>query len=159
MGRPRKYQTEEERKAAKRESKRKWYQNNFADYYQNNREKFAEHNVENYQKNKENILKQIREKRTTPIGKAQMHVDNYVRIDRLYKRGECTLTPEWIIEHIFSQPCHYCGETDWKKLGCDRLDNNLPHTPENVVPCCCECNKKKQKTPYDEYMKKIGKIA
>ena len=166
MGRPRKYFTEEEQKAARREYNKQYYQNNRdrivkqqADYYQNNKEKFAEYNAEYYQKNKEKILEQITEKRITPIGKAQMHVDNYIRIDRAYKRGECTLTPEWIVEHIFSQPCHYCGKTDWTEIGCDRIDNSLPHTPDNVVPCCTDCNKKKARYSYDEFMKMIGKIA
>ena len=77
----------------------------------------------------------------------------------MYNRGECTLTPDWIVEHIFNQPCHYCGKTDWTKMGCDRIDNSLPHTQDNVVPCCAECNRKKARYSYDEYMKMIGKMT
>lgn len=27
-------------------------------------------------------------------------------------------------------------------IGCNRLDNNRPHTEDNVEPCCYECNAK-----------------
>ena len=139
MGRPRKYFTEEERKAAERERKRRWYQNN--------KEKIAAYHAE-----------YDAEYHSSPLGRATNILGNYRHADKLYNRGECTITPDWIVENIFSQPCHYCGRTDWYELGCDRIDNSLPHTPDNVVPCCCECNKKRGTTPYDEFMKLIGKI-
>lgn len=156
----RKYFTEEERKAARRERQRKYQ----AKYRKNNKEKIAEYR----QANKEKITEyssayradhkaEIAAYRATPFGRASHLVGSYRREDRKYNRGECTVTPEWMVDNIFTQPCHYCGETDWHKLGCDRIDNNLPHTPDNVVPCCWECNNKKQKTPYDEYMRLIGK--
>lgn len=151
MGRPRKYQTEEERIAAKRESRRRWRVNNAeyqAEYYQNNKEKIAEQKAE-YQV----------EYRSTPKGRACNLVGTYKQSDKKQNRGECTLTPDWIVENIFNQPCHYCGETDWHELGCDRIDNSLPHRPGNVVPCCTECNRKKARYSYDEYMKMIGKIV
>ena len=91
--------------------------------------------------------------------RAYSMIKSYKATDKKHNRGECTLTPVWVVENIFSQPCHYCNETDWLKIGCDRIDNSLPHTPDNVVPCCFHCNCKKGVTPYDEYMKKIGKIA
>lgn len=170
MGRPRKYLTEEERKAAERESRRRWYHNNKekiaeykvvynAEYRQANKEHIAEYWAEWLQNNKEKRAEYQAEYRSTPLGRAIYLLDNYKRNDKDANRGECTLTPEWIVENIFSQPCHYCGKTDWHELGCDRIDNSLPHTPDNVVPCCWECNNKKQKTPYDEFMKLIGKIA
>lgn len=151
MGRHKKYKTEEERIAAKRESRRRWRKANpeyHAEYYQNNKEKIAEQKAE-YQV----------EYRSTPKGRAGSLLSIYKQSDKRYNRGECTLTADWIVENIFSQPCHYCGETDWKELGCDRIDNNLPHTPDNVVSCCTECNRKRGTTPYDEYMRLIGKIA
>jgi hypothetical protein len=36
--------------------------------------------------------------------------------------------------------CVYCGETDWHKLGCDRIDNSKPHSKDNVVCSCKDCN-------------------
>ena len=50
------------------------------------------------------------------------------------------MTAEWIIKNIFSRPCAHCGETDWRKLGCNRLDNSKPHTMDNCEPCCLKCN-------------------
>lgn len=178
-----KYLTEEERKAARRESQRKWAEKNKekiskrqaeycqinkekiakrqAEYYQNNKEKIAEYNAEYNQNNKEKIAKRNSEYggkyRLTPFGRASNLLKAYSRSDKKYNRGECTLTPDWIIEHIFSQPCHYCGRTDWLKIGCDRIDNSLPHIPDNVVPCCTECNTKRGTTPYEEYLKLVGK--
>lgn len=153
-----KYNTEEERKAAKRASKRRWraaHPDYMTEYYQANKEKFAEY----YQNNKEKIDKHQAEYNSTPKGRATNLAGSYNANDKLYNRGECTLTADWIVQNIFSKPCHYCGETDWKELGCDRIDNSLPHIPENVVPCCYHCNCKKGVTPYDEYMRMIGKIT
>lgn len=78
--------------------------------------------------------------RSTPIGRANHLLTAYRQLDRKYNRGECTLTAEWILQHIFTQPCAHCGETDWRKLGCNRLDETLPHTQDNVEPCCKKCN-------------------
>ena len=211
MGRPRKYLTEEERKAAKREYNAKYRQANKekiaaqqaeyyqankekkiayrAKYYQDNKERILEHQNEYYQDNKERILEyqkeynqKNKEKRLeyqtkwyqahpdynneynikyqkTPIGRAKHLITRYRGADKEKNRGECTITGDWIVENIFSKSCHYCGESDWTKMGCDRIDNALPHTPDNVVPCCTECNKKRGKTPYDEFMKLIGKVT
>ena len=187
-----KYNTEEERKAAIRESrkrwnkkhseqvkeyKKRWYENNpdyFSEYYQKNKNKILEHNAEYsqrnkeeiaeyqseyYHKNRETINKRLSEYYSTPKGRALSLVSKYKNADHKYNRGECTLTKEWILENVFSgQQCHYCEESDWKELGCDRKDSNLPHTPENCVPCCKKCNSKKGKKPYDEFLRLIGKI-
>lgn len=117
MGRKRKYFTEEERKAAQRKASRRWKANN--------KEKNAGYMVE-YRK--------------TPKGRAKMLIDSYRGEDKKYNRGECTLTADWVVENIFSQPCAHCGKIGWNIIGCNRLDNSLPHTPDNVEPCCCECN-------------------
>ncbi len=177
MGRPRKYFTEEEKKAAQREYERR-YRETHKDkiaaknvrYYQNNKDKIAEYQTEWYQNNKDKIAakkteyrknnkeyfaKYMTEYRLTPFGRASSLVSSYRRTDKKYNRGECTITADWIVENIFSQPCHYCGETDWTKLGCDRKDSSLPHTPENCVPCCKHCNDMKGAMSYDDYIKKI----
>lgn len=115
MGRKRKYNTEEEMLAAKRE--------------------------------------RIKKQRETPLGRARHLIDNYRRLDKKYNRGECTLTAQWIVDNIFSKPCAHCGETDWHKLGCNRLNNSLPHATNNVETCCKKCNDmiasyEKRKTVY-----------
>ena len=51
------------------------------------------------------------------------------------------VSSSWIVENIFSgQKCVYCGDQDWKHLGCDRIDNSKPHTADNVVCSCGLCN-------------------
>lgn len=171
MGRPRKYFTEEERIAAIKENKRRYYQKNkddneFKAKRRENTKRYAQKHPEVVKKRE----KSWREKhpeydadygatyRKTPKGRAVYLLKGYKREDKKHNRGECTLTGDWIVEHIFNQPCHYCGRTDWHELGCDRIDNNLPHTPDNVIPCCWECNRKKGLTPYNEFMRMIGKI-
>ena len=106
------------------------------------------------QANKEKISEQKKERYNTPHGRAFCLINNYKQKDKKLNRGECTLTAEWIISNIFSKSCHYCGETDWRKLGCDRIDNSKPHTVDNVVPCCLKCNNERQKMNYEEYINK-----
>lgn len=103
-----------------------------------------------YRKDHLEILKAKQAERySTKQGRARVMVIAYKRIDRL-KNTVCTLTPEWMVDNIFSgQTCHWCGETDWQKLGCDRIDNTKPHTPDNVVPSCWDCNNKRNGASYD----------
>lgn len=91
----------------------------------------------------------------TKNGRANKLVTAYKHSDKIYDRGECTLTGEWIVNNIFTQKCQYCGESDWNKLGCDRIDNTKPHTPENVVPCCSECNTKRNHKQYNDFLKEL----
>lgn len=161
-----KYFTEEERKQAQREASRRYRQKNKekiaaynAEYRKNNKEYYTQYNAEWLQNNKEERAAYRAEYYSTQFGRANSLLNGYRRSDKERNRGECTLTEDWIIEHIFSKPCNYCGETEWTKIGCDRKDSSIPHTPDNCVPCCKHCNDKKGATPYDEYMKKIGKIA
>lgn len=143
------YFTEEERKEArrkqKRESNRRWRETHpeyRKQYYQDNKEKELEQNKQYRQDNKEKISEINKQYRQTPIGRAVNLLGGYQRNDKKYKRGECTLTAQWIVENIFTKPCAHCGKTGWEIIGCNRLDNTLPHTPDNVEPCCEECNKK-----------------
>ena len=172
-----KYTTEEERITALREQKKKWYQANkekVAEWYQKNKEKIAEYRkvnkekiaeyrkankdkisarmAEYYQANKERIAEKKAEYDATPIGRAAYLLRGYIRKDKKYKRGECTLTAQWIVDNIFTKPCHYCGETDWRKIGCDRIYNYKPHTMDNVVPCCTKCNRKRGRKEYNKFV-------
>lgn len=117
-------------------------------YQQEHKEEINEYFKQYYQDNKENYKQYYQ----TPMGRASTLVSAYRQEDKKYNRGECTLTPEWIIDNIFTQPCHWCKKTDWHKIGCDRIDNSLPHTPDNVNPCCEECNKKRGRRTYEEFL-------
>lgn len=91
---------------------------------------------------------------STKKGRASNLLCSYRQNDKKYNRGECTLTADWVIENIFSQPCAHCGETDWHKIGCNRLDNSKPHTPDNVEPCCKKCNDKLARDEFSDILKK-----
>ena len=102
----------------------------------------------------------------TKNGRAHSLLGAYRVSDTKYGRGECTLTAEWIVDNIFTKPCVHCGETDWRKIGCNRLDNSRPHTPDNVEPCCKNCNDKlgraeldkKQSKPLDQIDTETGEV-
>lgn len=115
-----KYFTEEERIAARRESNRR--------SYQKHKEKRTEYSKQ--------YMGQ------TPMGRAHNLLTSYKQSDKKHNRGECTLTAKWIVDNIFTKKCAHCEKTGWDKMGCNRIDNSLPHTPDNVEPCCEECNKK-----------------
>lgn len=80
----------------------------------------------------------------TKEGLAKQRIDNYNREDRLHDREKGNLTPDWFIEVIFGSSCIYCGDSDWKHLGADRIDNSLPHLKSNCVCSCGICNVERQ---------------
>lgn len=72
---------------------------------------------------------------------------------------------------LFTGRCHYCGAPptrvrERKDLigtytfnGIDRVSNSLGYVPDNVVPCCYECNlakSKSEKTDFLQHAMKIG---
>lgn len=146
---------------------KKWYQANkerileeHKEYYQANKEQISEYQKEYQKLNKERILEQmkeyrqankeriseyIKEYRSTPIGRATNIVNANNHKDRA-KGFDISNNVDrlWVVENIFSgQKCIYCGDSDWTHLGCDRIDNAKPHTPDNVVCCCSECNEER----------------
>ena len=171
-----KFLTEEEKKEAKRISNAKWYQKNrerelerMREWRAENNEKIADYRKGYYQKNKERELEQHKKWREqnpeywkeyikTPMGRALYLVSNYKQDDKEANRGECTLTARWIVDNIFTQKCRYCQKDDWTELGCDRVDNDLPHTPDNVVCCCEKCNKERGTKSFEEFLKIKGII-
>ena len=54
---------------------------------------------------------------------------------------------EWTISEVKycelrSQKCYYCLQNlNPTGTGLDRIDNKKGYTLENVVPCCCDCNR------------------
>lgn len=168
-----KYFTEEERKAARKETLKRYNQSEKRKatqkrYEENNNEKVLE-SKKQYNQSEKGKASQKRYEESHPDikneyynsleGKAVSKLNKYRQMDRKYTNGGTTLTSVWIIENIFSgQKCIYCGESDWTKLGCDRIDNSKPHTPENVVCSCGKCNnerrcKRMSMTEFMEYKK------
>lgn len=133
------------------------------EYYKKHKEEYKKRAAEYYKQNREKVLDQHKQKkailteylkkyRKTAIGRANMLLQKYNQSDEIYGRGKGDLTAQWIVENIFSQPCHYCRENDWTKIGCDRIDNSKPHTKNNVVPCCKDCNVKRGRKEYNSFI-------
>jgi hypothetical protein len=126
-----------------REYSREYYAQNkefYKTYYERNKDKILEYHKTRRDETKEKRSKWQAQYNATKNGRAHKLVTGYKYADKRYGRGECTLTAQWIVDNIFSKPCVHCGETDWHKLGCNRLDNTKPHTEDNVEPCCSRCN-------------------
>lgn len=153
-----KYFTEEERKAAQKEAQKRW-RNAHPDYFKEHMQQWRKENPEKEREKVKKYSQEHPEKAAerrkkyfkTPKGRASNLLTSYRQQDKNTNKGECTLTSEWIIENIFSKPCHYCGKEGWDVIGCDRIDNSKPHTPDNVVPCCWECNTKRKLMDYNEF--------
>lgn len=116
---------------------------------------------EKKEKIKEEVIKaKERKKQSAELRRAKNLVSDYKWHD-VNTHGfndEVDFDGQWIVDNIFDKGCIYCGETDWRKLGCDRIDNTKPHTKDNVVPCCTRCNKlRSNKFTVDE-MKEIGAV-
>lgn len=102
------------------------------------------YNKEWYLKNREKKLEQNtlynKTYSKTKMGRALRLLGSYNVNDIKYSRGKGDLTAKWLVDNILSKPCAHCGESDWRKIGCNRLDDSKPHTMDNVEPCCRKCN-------------------
>lgn len=133
----------EEEKERNRKRAKEWYWKNKDKAIERIKEwskENSKHRSEYLKKYKETHKEEIKEWYKSKKGRASYLLQNYKREDRKYNRGECDLTVEWIINNIFSMNCVHCGESDWRNIGCNRLDNSKPHTKDNVEPCCYKCN-------------------
>lgn len=125
-------------------------------YRQENKDKFVAYNKQYKQEHKEQIIKQKKQYQQTPRGRASNLCSSYMQADNNANRQFTTppITSSYIVDRIFTSTCTYCGESDWTKLGCDRIDNNLPHQEGNVVCCCGKCNSERSSMAFEEFMKK-----
>lgn len=92
--------------------------------------------------------------RKTNYGRALYMLKSYIAID-LKKSRVCDITIDFLINSIFNKPCVYCGDTF--NVGCDRINNDIGHIMENVVPCCKDCNTGRMNNFTHEEMLFIGK--
>ena len=142
----------QEHKEENKEYSKWYYQNNKESiiekkqcYYQDNREHIIEYKKQWREDNKEQCREYKKQYRGTQFGRANNLKNGYIKEDKM--KGFPTdknIDEDWIIENIFKSQCIYCGESDWAKLGADRIDNNKPHTPDNCVCACWDCNSKRQ---------------
>ena len=142
MGRNKMY-SDEELKEKARERAKKWYlenQDRVKQYREENRERINKARKEWREKNIIYLKKYDLKRSKTPIGRAANLVNAYNNMDKAANRDKGDLTAKWVVENIFSKPCAHCGKTGWQTIGCNRINNDKPHTKDNVEPCCFECN-------------------
>lgn len=142
-----KYFTEEERKEACKET----------------RKRFRERHLEMCRARDRETQKK---KNSTPLGRAQYLIRNYKKMDRKNGFGDVIdFDAQWIIDNIFPKQCVHCGKEGWNKVGCNRIDNTKGHTKDNVEPCCRNCNSqlggvyKKVLKPIDQIDKISGEVV
>ena len=110
------------------------------------------------------------------IASARRVWQSYCNRDR-----ECTITIEEFLS-LSQQICFYCGiepntkynyfatissnSSDKAKSeglfvynGLDRINSSLPHTLDNIVPCCYDCNRSKSDYSTEEFLEWIGKLT
>lgn len=112
-------------------------------YNQEHREERSEYSKQYYQEYKGEILEHQKQYRQTQYGRAIHLSKGYLRTDKT-KGFETNITPQWIVDNIFTSKCYYCEESDWTKLGTDRIDNTKGHTIDNVICACGKCNSERQ---------------
>lgn len=113
-------------------------------YYYANKEMLLAKQKEYSDTHREERKEYCKQYFSSKTGRAKNILTQYRRRDISAERGECTITEDYIINSIFTSKCVYCGDSNWKHLGCDRIDNNIPHTPDNVICACGVCNSERQ---------------
>lgn len=138
----------EDRKEKDKKRHKEWYEAH-KEYAKKRNQDYIKQHPEVKKKASKNYREKNEDKiriyRQTKEARASKQATSYRRQDERYNRGVSTITQKWILENIYTKSCVYCGCSDWHKLGCDRIDNTKPHTPDNVVPCCYDCNVKRGK--------------
>ena len=125
-------------------------------YREEHREKLAAYIKQYMADNSEKYKAYQKEYNKSQIGRAQRQFQKYRRMDIRNGFGDVIdFDTKWIMDNIHTKSCVYCGKTGWDIIGCDRKDNSLPHTKANCVPCCTECNIRKGKMNYEDYLNKI----
>lgn len=116
------------------------------EYKDSHREEAKEYNKRYYLEHRESELKRkteyYKEYSKTQMGRAQNQIQTYKLMDERngFGKDKIDFNARWIVENIYTKPCAHCGETDWHKLGCNRIDNSKPHKKDNVESCCFHCN-------------------
>ena len=114
-------------------------------YKESHKEETKAYNRQYYLEHKSKIIEKKTEYNKsyskTQMGRAQRQFQQYKWMDIDRGFGDVIdFDAKWIVDNIYTNTCVHCGETDWHKLGCNRLDNTKPHTKDNIEPCCYHCN-------------------
>lgn len=147
------YQKNKEKKAEQKRKNRALKHEEYVKYNREYAQKWRENNKEHFQEYRKNYKK-------TPTGRASILCSNYKSDDMIKGRPGNNLTMPWVLENIIKSKCVYCGESDYLKLGCDRIDNEKAHTQDNCLCSCWECNNDRQKKSMSvEEYKKLKKAG
>lgn len=67
-----------------------------------------------------------------------------------------TLTQQQCVV-LFESSCHYCANDPL--CGIDRVDNSKGYIPENVVPCCTNCNVAKNEMSKNDFIDMCRRVT
>ena len=116
----------------------------------------AEKSLIFYQQHKQRYLDYGRAKRKverlTPRGVFNQYKYRSKGLNRPF-----TLTLEEF-SSFWQKPCHYCGDK-LETIGLDRIDSSQGYFLDNVVPCCCACNRMKLDMTTSEFISRCIKIV
>lgn len=128
-------------------------------------------------------LKGQRVKQHTPEVSALLDSWGKAKVWRYYQykqgaasRGYSFNIDEKLFHELTQKCCYYCGrdsqntakvpsrDTSNKRsapcayTGLDRVDNTQGYEPDNVVPCCADCNRAKRCMPQEDFLSLIEQI-
>lgn len=151
-----------------KEKQRKYHRDYNQEWYKKNKEihdaqgKVWDQNPENKKKRVLYVQKYTQKNKDKVYSYGHSYNRTIAGFYRLYKsRAKKTekcfeLTPQEF-STIVSSPCVYCGETE-KRIGVDRIKNEIGYTKENSTPCCKMCNYMKNKHSVTDFLSHITKI-
>lgn len=109
-------------------------------FYENHPDKKSQYGKKYSDTHQEQIKEYHKKHKETKEKRASSLRYQYKRRDKVNNREGFNLTQKWILDNIFAAKCIYCGDSDWHHLGCDRINDEKPHTPDNCVCACALCN-------------------
>lgn len=119
-------------------------------YYADHKERMKEQIRQHYLRNKPAARARYRKYAKTTKGRYAIYRNGAKR------RGITFSITLDDFSRIVASPCYYCGEGGY---GVDRIDSAVGYFPENIVPCCSECNWMKQSSSREDFIRRCIKIA
>lgn len=127
-------------------------------YREEHREQLNERARKYQAKHREVQRKRVNDYHETKRGRAMNLLTSYVQMDQERRGYRPRLTQDDIIRICFSDGsrCVWCGETDWHKLGLDRIDTSKAHDMDNSICSCRSCNIKRFQRSIGDNIERLG---